>query len=186
VEKGHADLKDKPWWPKMKTIEDLIKSCSIIIWTASALHAAVNFGQYPYGGFILNRPTLSRRFIPEPGTKEYDEMVKSPQTAYLRTITPKREAIIDLTVIEILSRHASDEIYLGKRDNPNWTSDSKALEAFKRFGSKLTEIEAKITARNTDSTMKNRSGPVELPYTLLIPSSEQGLTFRGIPNSISI
>nr|XP_007135512.1 hypothetical protein PHAVU_010G135500g [Phaseolus vulgaris]ESW07506.1 hypothetical protein PHAVU_010G135500g [Phaseolus vulgaris] len=186
VEKGHADLKDKPWWPKMKTVQELIQSCSTIIWIASALHAAVNFGQYPYGGFILNRPTLSRRFIPEAGTKEYDEMVKSPQTAYLRTITPKREAIIDLTVIEILSRHASDEIYLGERDNPNWTSDSKALEAFKRFGSKLTEIEGKITARNTNSTMKNRYGPVQLPYTLLIPTSEEGLTFRGIPNSVSI
>ncbi|KAG5000635.1 hypothetical protein JHK87_021707 [Glycine soja] len=186
VEKGHGDLKDKPWWPKMQTRQELIQSCSTIIWIASALHAAVNFGQYPYGGFILNRPTLSRRWIPEPGTKEYDEMVESPQTAYLRTITPKRQTIIDLTVIEILSRHASDEIYLGERDNPNWTSDSKALEAFKKFGSKLAEIEGKITARNKDSNKKNRYGPVQLPYTLLLPTSEEGLTFRGIPNSISI
>ncbi|KAG5036393.1 hypothetical protein JHK86_017233 [Glycine max] len=77
VEKGHGDLKDKPWWPKMQTRQELIQSCSTIIWIASALHAAVNFGQYPYGGFILNRPTLSRRWIPEPGTKEYDEMRKS-------------------------------------------------------------------------------------------------------------
>ncbi|CAJ2646755.1 unnamed protein product [Trifolium pratense] len=46
VEKGHGDLKDKTWWPKMQNIKDLIQSCSIIIWTASALHAAVNFGQY--------------------------------------------------------------------------------------------------------------------------------------------
>ncbi|MQL20623.1 hypothetical protein EI008_27015, partial [Escherichia coli] len=44
VEKGHADLKDKPWWPKLHTLEELIQSCSIIIWIASALHAAVNFG----------------------------------------------------------------------------------------------------------------------------------------------
>ncbi|KAL2337924.1 hypothetical protein Fmac_012370 [Flemingia macrophylla] len=186
VEKGHGDLKEKPWWPKMQTLEELIHSCSIIIWTASALHAAVNFGQYPYGGLILNRPTLSRRWIPEAGTKEYDEMVKSPQTAYLRTITPKYETILDLTVIEILSRHASDEVYLGERDNPNWTSDSKALQAFKKFGTKLADIEEKIKGRNNNSNMKNRFGPVELPYTLLIPSSEAGMTFRGIPNSISI
>ncbi|CAJ1950899.1 unnamed protein product [Sphenostylis stenocarpa] len=186
VEKGHADLKDKPWWPKMQTVEDLIKSCSIIIWTASALHAAVNFGQYPYGGYILNRPTLSRRFIPEPGTPEYDEMVTNYQKAYLKTITPKYETLIDLSVIEILSRHASDEIYLGQRDNPNWTTDSKALEAFKRFGSKLAEIEAKISAKNSDPSLRNRIGPVELPYTLLHRSSEEGLTFKGIPNSISI
>ncbi|RDX78494.1 Seed linoleate 9S-lipoxygenase, partial [Mucuna pruriens] len=186
VEKGHGDLKDKPWWPKMQTIEELIQSCSIIIWTASALHAAVNFGQYPYGGFILNRPTLSRRWIPEPGTPEYDEMASNAQKAYLRTITPKFQTLVDLSVIEILSRHASDEIYLGQRDTPNWTTDSKALEAFKRFGSKLAEIEGKINTRNNDSSLRNRYGPINLPYTLLHRSSEEGLTFRGIPNSISI
>ncbi|MCI31921.1 seed lipoxygenase, partial [Trifolium medium] len=106
VEKGHGDLKDKPWWPKLQTLEELIEVCTIIIWTASALHAAVNFGQYPYGGFILNRPTLSRRLLPEKGSAQYDEMVKSPQKAYLRTITPKFQTLIDLSVIEILSRHA--------------------------------------------------------------------------------
>jgi linoleate 9S-lipoxygenase len=170
----------------MQTLQDLVQSCSIIIWTASALHAAVNFGQYPYGGYILNRPTLSRRFIPEPGTPEYDEMVKSPQKAYLRTITPKFQTLIDLSVIEILSRHASDEVYLGERNDKFWTSDTRAVQAFQKFGSKLSEIEGKINGRNKDSSLKNRTGPVELPYTLLLRSSEEGLTFRGIPNSISI
>ncbi|MQK89915.1 hypothetical protein EI007_25820, partial [Escherichia coli] len=132
------------------TLEELIQSCSIIIWIASALHAAVNFGQYPYGGYIVNRPTLSRRLIPEPGTPEYDEMVKSPQKAYLRTITPKSQTIVDISVIEILSRHASDEIYLGQRDNPNWTSNSKALQAFQKFGSKLAQIEQRIKDMNND------------------------------------
>jgi len=186
VEKGHGDLKDKPWWPKLHTREELIRSCSTIIWIASAFHAAVNFGQYPYGGFILNRPTLSRRLIPEKGTPEYEEMAKNPQKAYLRTITPKYQALVDLTVIEILSRHASDEVYLGQRDNPNWTSDSRAIEAFKKFGKRLVEIETKISERNHDPNLKNRTGPAELPYTLLLPTSETGLTFRGIPNSISI
>ncbi|BAT98352.1 hypothetical protein LR48_Vigan346s002500 [Vigna angularis] len=186
VEKGHGDLKDKAWWPKLHTREELIRSCSTIIWIASAFHAAVNFGQYPYGGFILNRPTLSRRLIPEKGTPEYEEMAKNPQKAYLRTITPKYQALVDLSVIEILSRHASDEVYLGQRDNPNWTSDSRAIEAFKKFGKRLEEIETKISERNHDPNLKNRTGPAELPYTLLLPTSETGLTFRGIPNSISI
>lgn len=186
VEVGHGDLKDKPWWPKLHTIEELIEVCTIIIWTASALHAAVNFGQYPYGGFILNRPTLSRRLLPEKGTAQYDEMVKSHQKAYLRTITPKFQTLIDLSVIEILSRHASDEVYLGQRENPHWTSDSRALQAFQKFGNKLAEIEAKLANKNNDATLSNRIGPVQLPYTLLHPTSEEGLTCRGIPNSISI
>ncbi|KAB5529312.1 hypothetical protein DKX38_019393 [Salix brachista] len=53
-EEGHGDLKDAPWWPKMKTRQELIESCTIIIWVGSALHSAVNFGQYPYGGYLLN------------------------------------------------------------------------------------------------------------------------------------
>ncbi|XP_058780249.1 seed linoleate 9S-lipoxygenase-3-like [Vicia villosa] len=186
VEVGHGDKKNEPWWPKMQTREDLIEVCSIVIWTASALHAAVNFGQYSYGGLILNRPTLSRRLMPEKGSAEFDELVKSPQKAYLKTITPKFQTLIDLSVIEILSRHASDELYLGERDNPNWTSDLRALEAFKKFGNKLAEIEKKLTQRNNDEKLRNRHGPVEMPYTLLYPSSKEGLTFRGIPNSISI
>ncbi|KAL1313737.1 hypothetical protein HN51_040343 [Arachis hypogaea] len=170
----------------MQTVEELVESCTTIIWTASALHTAVNFGQYPYGGLILNRPTLSRRLLPEQGTAEYEEMVKSHQKAYLRTITPKLETLIDLTTIEILSKHASDEVYLGERDNPHWTFDSRALQAFHRFGNKLSEIEEKLTQKNKDGRLSNRIGPVELPYTLLHPTSNEGLTFRGVPNSISI
>ncbi|XP_040869513.1 linoleate 9S-lipoxygenase 6 [Glycine max] len=55
-EVGHGDKKDEPWWPKMQTCEELIQTCTIIIWIASALHAAINFGQYPYGGFPPSRP----------------------------------------------------------------------------------------------------------------------------------
>ncbi|XP_054791232.1 seed linoleate 9S-lipoxygenase-3-like [Prosopis cineraria] len=186
VEVGHGDLKDKDWWPKMQTRQELIHSCTIIIWIASALHAAINFGQYPYGGYILNRPTLSRRLMPEKGTPEYEEMVKNPQLAFLQTITPKFETLLDLSIIEILSGHTTDEVYLGTRTIPYWTSDVKVLEAFKKFGDRLVEIEKVLIGRNEDGTLKNRVGPVRMPYTLLYPSSEPGLTGRGIPNSISI
>ncbi|RYR40314.1 hypothetical protein Ahy_A09g046047 isoform D [Arachis hypogaea] len=184
---GHGDKKDAPWWPTMQTPQELIQVCSTLIWIASALHAAVNFGQYPYGGFILNRPTLSRRFMPEKGTPEYDELSTNAQKAYLRTITPKFQTLIDLSVIEILSRHASDEYYLGQRDSADfWTNDTRAQEAFKRFGTNLANVELQLVQRNNNETLRNRVGPVTMPYTLLYPSSEEGLTFRGIPNSISI
>ncbi|KAK2353189.1 linoleate 9S-lipoxygenase [Trifolium repens] len=187
VEVGHGDLKNATWWFKMQTRAELIEASTTLIWIASALHAAVNFGQYPYGGYILNRPTKSRRFMPEKGSPEYDELAKDYQKAYLRTITPKNDTLTDLTIIEVLSRHASDEQYLGERiEGDIWTSDSQPKEAYKRFGKKLAEIEQKLTQRNNDETLRNRYGPVKMPYTLLYPSSDEGLTFRGIPNSISI
>ncbi|MED6118733.1 Lox2p [Stylosanthes scabra] len=187
VEVGHGDKKNETWWPKMETRNELIEASTTLIWIASALHAAINFGQYPYGGYILNRPTLSRRFMPEKGSPEYDELGKNHEKVFLKTITGKKETLIDLTVIEILSRHASDECYLGERDDGEfWTCDGEALDAFKRFGKRLAEIEGRLMEKNNDGSLKNRSGPAKMPYTLLYPSSEEGLTFRGIPNSISI
>ncbi|KAE8669623.1 Linoleate 9S-lipoxygenase 5 [Hibiscus syriacus] len=149
---GHGDLIDQPWWPKMSTIHDLVQSCTTLIWIASALHAAVNFGQYPYAGFLPNRPTVSRRFMPEAGSKEYVELEKNPDLALLKTITPQDQTMIGVSLIEILSRHSADEIYLGQRDSDEWTSDEKALAAFERFRNKLLEIEANIEARNNDRT----------------------------------
>jgi len=184
VKKGHGDLKSK--WPKMQSSQDLIETCTTIIWIASALHAAVNFGQYPYGGYIMNRPTQSRRLIPEPGTQEYEEMTNNPHEAFLKTVTPKYQTVIDLTVMELLSTHAKDEVYLGQRNSLNWTAHEEAKDLFKRFRDELGKIEKEISDRNNNKGLKNRTGPVKMPYTVLLPSSEPGLTFRGIPNSISI
>lgn len=188
---GHGDKKDEPWWPEMQTRAELIQSCTIIIWVASALHAAVNFGQWPYAGYLPNRPTISRRFMPEPGTAEYAELETNPDVAFLKTITSQLQTLIGVSLIEILSRHSTDEIYLGQRDTLEWSSDAEALAAFERFGKKLIEIENRITAMNADKRWKNRVGPIKMPYTLLYPntsdySREGGLTGKGIPNSISI
>lgn len=184
---GHGDKKHESWWPTMQTRDDLIESCTTIIWIASALHAAVNFGQYPYGGYLPNRPATSRRFIPEPeDTAEYKELETDPEKAFLKTVTPQLQSVLGISLIEILSRHSADEVFLGQRDTPEWTSDDVALDAFEKFGEDLREIEGRISELNLNKNLKNRNGPAKLPYTLLIPSSEVGLTGRGIPNSVSI
>lgn len=185
-EVGHGDKKDEPGWPKMQSRQDLIETCTIIIWVASAVHAAVNFGQYPYAGFLPNRPTMSRRFMPEEGTPEYEELKSNPEKAFLKTVTSQLRTVLGIALIEILSRHSSDEVYLGQRDDPEWTSDAIPIKAFERFGNTLAEIEERIMARNNDKKLKNRLGPVKMPYTLLYPTSEGGLTGKGIPNSVSI
>jgi linoleate 9S-lipoxygenase len=45
VEVGHGDLKNATWWYKMQNCSELIEACTTLIWIASALHVAVNFGQ---------------------------------------------------------------------------------------------------------------------------------------------
>lgn len=185
-EEGHGDKKHEPWWPILHTRRDLIDTCTTIIWIASALHAAVNFGQYPYAGYLPNRPTLSRRLMPEPQTLEYDELIKDPDNVFLKTITAQLQSLIGIALIEILSRHPVEEVYLGQSESPNWTMDSEPLKAFEKFGMKLRDIEGRIVQRNNDGSLKNRVGAVEVPYTLLYPSSKEGLTGMGIPNSVSI
>ncbi|XP_065863329.1 linoleate 9S-lipoxygenase 5-like isoform X2 [Euphorbia lathyris] len=188
---GHGDKKHEPWWPEMQTKNDLKQTCTIIIWIASALHAAVNFGQYPYAGYLPNRPTISRRFMPEPGTPEYAELERDPDLAFLKTITAQLQTLVGISLIEILSRHSTDEVYLGQRDTPEWTSDQEPIAAFDKFAERLKEIEQKIMDMNNDKRWKNRVGAVNVPYTLLYPNTSDysrkgGLTGKGIPNSVSI
>ncbi|KAL1802289.1 hypothetical protein ACET3Z_030936 [Daucus carota] len=133
-----------------------------------------------------NRPTISRRLTPEPGTPEFEELKSDPARAYLKTITAQLQTMLGISLIEILSGHSSDEIYLGQRDNAEWTKYAEPLKAFEKFGNKLRKIDEKITEMNNDMKLKNRVGTVKVPYTLLYPTNEGGLTGKGIPNSVSI
>ncbi|XBI86111.1 hypothetical protein VPH35_094130 [Triticum aestivum] len=193
VHVGHGDIADQPWWPKMTTITELVRTCSTIIWIASALHAAVNFGQYPYAGYLPNRPTVSGRPMPEPGTKEYEEAETNPDKAFIHTITSQLQSIIGVSLIEVLSSHSSDEVYLGQRDEPKWTSDDKAKRAFEKFRKNLIDIQGIIMNMNKNDKLQNRYGLAKFPYMLLYPNtsdadgeSATGITAKGIPNSISI
>ena len=67
--KGHPDAKEG--WPELSSVEDLSYILSAIAWTASAHHAAVNFGQADYSSFVLNRSSLLRKPIPAPGDRAY-------------------------------------------------------------------------------------------------------------------
>ncbi|XP_008231380.1 PREDICTED: linoleate 13S-lipoxygenase 2-1, chloroplastic-like [Prunus mume] len=58
--KGHADKKDEPWWPALKTPENLIHILTTIIWVTAGHHAAVNFGQYMYAGYFRFNGNLKR------------------------------------------------------------------------------------------------------------------------------
>ncbi|KAK8943822.1 putative linoleate 9S-lipoxygenase 5 [Platanthera guangdongensis] len=186
VQIGHGDRKNEPWWPELNSRPALVQICSTIIWVASAMHAAVNFGQYPYGGYLPNRPSLSRQFMPEVGSADYELLKTNPDKVLLKTITGQLQAILELSVIEILSTHASDDVYLGERPSKEWTSNAKAAEALERFAARLKGVEKKIAELNADASLKNRGGSEKFSYTLLSPYSEAGITCKGIPNSISI
>ncbi|MCO5581993.1 hypothetical protein L7F22_035882 [Adiantum nelumboides] len=184
---GHADHAHADWWVKMQELEELVEVVTTFIWVASAHHAAVNFGQYAYGGYMPNSPCMARLLIPEEGTPEYADMLENPEKFFLRMVPTQGDTTRAMAVLELLAQHFSDEEYLGERKDKRWSSDTWVLSKLDVFRKNLIEVEAEIDARNANPNLPHRHGPAKLPYTLLAPSSGgEGLTFRGVPNSISM
>ncbi|KAL9678067.1 hypothetical protein QQ045_015906 [Rhodiola kirilowii] len=186
--KGHFDKRNEPWWPKLDTKEDLSSILTTIIWVASGQHAAINFGQYPFGGFVPNRPTLMRKLIPRESDPDYELFLMSPPSRFLSSLPSQLQATKVMAVQDTLSTHSPDEEYLGEINplNSHWVNDHQIMKLIKRFSARLEEIEEIINARNKDHRLKNRTGAGVPPYELLLPKSGPGVTGRGIPNSISI
>lgn len=184
---GHVDLRHAEWWPTLATPEDLISILTTIIWLASAQHAALNFGQYPYGGYVPNRPPLMRRLIPDENDPEYAVFLSDPQKYFFCALPSLLQATKFMAVVDTLSTHSPDEEYLGERHHQSiWSGDAEVIEAFYEFSAEIRQIEKEIERRNADPNLKNRCGAGVLPYELLAPSSEPGVTCRGVPNSVSI
>ncbi|CAM6126501.1 unnamed protein product [Calypogeia fissa] len=183
---GHGDLKDAPWWPKLDSAKNLVQVITTIAWVAGPFHAALNFGQYAYAGYPLNKPSGTRKFVPEKGSAEYDELQKDPETFILSTICAASQAMSVMLTIELLATHSADEVYIGTQNSPDWTADPRTKAAFQEFSERIAAVEENIMKRNEDPALVNRTGPAKLPYTLLVPSSTSGMTGRGVPNSVSI
>lgn len=193
VEVGHGDKKrEEGGWYEMKSVEDVKEGITTLIWIASAHHAAVNFGQYGYAGFMPNHPSTTRKLIPEKGSTQYLDFLRDPEAYFLKTVSDPKTSATTMAVLELLSKHSTGEVYLGQGSASDWTDDSRVETAFQLFHSKLLQIEQNIDSRNKDPKLVNRRGPADVPYTLLYPGTSDtgetgaGLTFRGIPNSVSI
>lgn len=184
---GHADKATHPGWPPLATPSDLTYILTTLIWLCSAQHAALNFGQYPLGGYIPNRPPLMRRLIPSKGDPDYKNFISDPHKFYLSALPSLTQTTTFMTVLDTLSTHSSDEEYIGERRDPyTWTGDEEMVEAFHSFGMEIKKVEKEISRRNMDPELKNRCGAGVLPYELMAPSSKPGITCRGVPNSVSI
>ncbi|KAL5055440.1 hypothetical protein RYX36_036122 [Vicia faba] len=186
--KGHHDKRNEPWWPKLDTKEDLSGILTTIIWVASGQHAAINFGQYPFGGYVPNRPTLMRKLIPQENDPDYEKFIENPQLFFLSSLPTQLQATKVMAVQDTLSTHSPDEEYLGQVNHlhNHWINDHAVLKLFSKLSTRLEEIEEIINARNKDLRLKSRTGAGVPPYELLLPTSGPGVTGRGIPNSISI
>ncbi|XP_021822570.1 linoleate 13S-lipoxygenase 2-1, chloroplastic-like [Prunus avium] len=186
--KGHADKKDEPWWPVLKTPENLIHILTTIIWVTAGHHAAVNFGQYMYAGYFPNKPTIARTNMPteDPSEEFFKNFLKKPEFALLMCFPSQIQATTVMAVLDVLSNHSPDEEYIGDKLESSWAENPVINAAFERFNGNLKRLEGIIDERNTNLKLKNRVGAGVVPYELLKPISTPGVTGMGVPNSISI
>ncbi|CAN6201744.1 unnamed protein product [Urochloa humidicola] len=188
--KGHADKQDEKWWPVLDSRENLVQVLSTIIWVASGHHAAVNFPQYPYAGYLPNRPTTARRNMPTE-TGDMCAFLQDPEKVLLDTFPSQYQSTLALPVLNLLSSHSAGEEYLGVHSEPVWMADGEMRAAFERFNGRMMEIAETIDRRNKDPELKNRKGPGVVPYVQLKPNygdfkDMTSVMEMGIPTSISI
>ncbi len=85
------------------TKEQLIECCTLIMFTGSAQHASVNFGQFEMYGYVPNAPFMMRSPPPsEKGKSDYQLLVD--------TLPDKFSAMAALATTHSLSTYSSDDV----------------------------------------------------------------------------
>uniref|UniRef100_A0A4W3K353 Arachidonate 5-lipoxygenase b, tandem duplicate 3 n=1 Tax=Callorhinchus milii TaxID=7868 RepID=A0A4W3K353_CALMI len=151
-----------PGFPKaIKTIEKLIKYLTMIIFTTSAQHAGVNFGQYDWCSWIPNSPPTMRQPPPTSKGKVTVEYI-------IESLPDRGRSCWHLGAVWALSQFQDNELFLGSYPDEHFT-EKEAKEAMVTFRQNLQKITNAITERNINK---------KLPYYYMSPDR--------IPNSVAV
>ncbi|XP_063806755.1 arachidonate 12-lipoxygenase, 12R-type-like [Pseudophryne corroboree] len=136
----------------LETKASLIKYLTMVIFTCSAQHAAVNKGQFDFYSWMPNSPTSMKS--PPPTAKGISTM----QTI-LEALPDVNVVSVAIFVVWLLSRDSEDSRRLGHYPDVRFTEKSP-LQSIEDFKKKLLEISKSITDRNKS---------MYFPYTYLDP-----------------
>ena len=87
---------------KIETISDLVEYCTLIMFTGSAQHAAVNFGQFDTYGYTPNAPIGMRKHPPKHSNIMYRDLME-----YLPDIPTAAQAS---SITFSLAQYSPDEV----------------------------------------------------------------------------
>nr|XP_033481043.1 arachidonate 15-lipoxygenase B-like isoform X2 [Epinephelus lanceolatus] len=135
------------------TVAELVKFVTMVIFTCSAQHSAVNTGQYDYGGWMPNTPTSLQ--LPPPTKKG-----TTSEATMLHTLPDMGTTANGMAVMWLLSKPSSDFVGLGKslEDHHSEEIPSRHVTAFQ---GELQALSARIKIRNKS---------LEVPYTYMDPA----------------
>uniref|UniRef100_A0A8C7N2J5 Arachidonate 5-lipoxygenase n=1 Tax=Oncorhynchus kisutch TaxID=8019 RepID=A0A8C7N2J5_ONCKI len=149
-------------FPKsLKTREDLTEYLTVIIFTASAHHAAVNFGQYDWCSWIPNAPPTMRK--PPPTQKGVVDV-----KFIIESLPDRGRSCWHLGAVWALSQFQENELFLGMYPDEHFI-EKPVKEAMESFRQRLAEVSSAIKIRNEGK---------KLPYYYFSPDR--------IPNSVAV
>lgn len=172
---------------------ELVRLLNTIASTASAHHAAVNFGQYDFAGLPLNFSSMVRKPMPVKGDKNWEELINTrlgeqQEKVFLSWLVDVVGAVSMMAVYKILSSHAEDEQTLNVPNQYLRGTGDESLND--TFVNDVLDLEKKFEKRNSVSSSWTRAktslNPKTMAYTLLFPTSGPGMTGQGVPYSVSI
>jgi arachidonate 15-lipoxygenase len=141
-----------------RTLAELVDVTALVIFTASAQHAAVNFPQFDVMSYAPAMPLAG--YAPAPTTK-----TGATEADYMAHLPPRDQAVLQMNTGYMLG--TAHYTRLGHYA-PGHFGEPRIDELAGRFTTRLDEIERIITERN-----RHRR-----PYPFLLPS--------GVPQSINI
>ncbi|XP_072241092.1 polyunsaturated fatty acid lipoxygenase ALOX15B-like [Leuresthes tenuis] len=160
-EHGFLSKKSSGIPQRFSTVAELIQFVTMVIFTGSAQHAAVNTGQYDYGAWMPNTPSSLQ--LPPPTTKG-----KATEATMLNTLPDISTTVNGMSAVWLLSKQSSDFVPLGQYPEDHFNAETP-LRVIMDFQKELKMLSANIKARNKD---------LEVPYTYLDPEE--------VENSVAI
>ncbi|XP_040292489.1 polyunsaturated fatty acid 5-lipoxygenase [Bufo bufo] len=149
-------------FPKtIKTKEKLVEYITLVIYTSSGQHAAVNFGQFDWCSWIPNSPPTMR--CPPP--KKKGEVTIQ---CIIESLPDRGRSCWHLGAVWALSQFQDNELFLGMYPDEHFV-EKPVKKAMAKFRKNLEDITSFILDRN-----KNK----KLPYYYLSPDK--------IPNSVAV
>ncbi|KAI4881538.1 hypothetical protein NFI96_016576 [Prochilodus magdalenae] len=160
-EKGGLDNRQAGFPESFCTVGQLAKFVTMVIFTVSGQHAAVNNGQFDFGGYMPNFPSSLR--CPPPRQKG-----STTKDSILETLPDVKTTVNTMAIVYLLSEDSSDRYPLGHYPE----------ELFSEETPQKLMTQFKIALQDLERSIEGRNKTLDLPYTYLNP--------RTVDNSIAI